>query len=133
MRRAVESGKLELARSTFAKVAADLAAHISIEERILFPLYEARAWREARATSVMRHEHRRILDIVETIREALASEDVGRFRDGWARLETILPNHHFKEEHVLYAAIDSVLTEAERDEVVRQLAHRNPNSLDEER
>jgi iron-sulfur cluster repair protein YtfE (RIC family) len=102
---------------------------VAIEEEILFPLYEARAWRKARAPQVMRHEHRAIEAAIETMRDGLARQNVARFREGYARLHAVLPAHHLKEEHVLYAAIDAVLTHAEREAIGRRLAARTSTSF----
>jgi hemerythrin-like domain-containing protein len=123
--RCVDDGELERAEHTFAELSSQLRAHHGVEEKILYPLYEARAWREARATQVLRYEHRSIEETLERMGAALAEQDVARFRDGFARLHAILPIHHLKEEQVLYAAIDGVLSGAERDELVRRLGERS--------
>jgi hemerythrin-like domain-containing protein len=120
--RTVGDREWERAGDALREFRQELEHHMRIEEDILFPLYEARAWRLARATSVMRHEHVGLLAALDAMAEAIDRADGGGYRAGRARVQAILPAHHLKEEQVLYAAIDQVLTEAERQDVVQRLA-----------
>ncbi len=116
--RLLDAGDLPGARRALCGLVADLAEHFAVEEAILFPLFEQRAWRVARATLAMRREHR---EMRKAIDEVITAGDVARARTAVAQLRSMLAGHHIREERLVYAAIDDVLTEAERDELLRRL------------
>jgi iron-sulfur cluster repair protein YtfE (RIC family) len=122
--RGVGDREWERAGDTLRELRQVLEHHMRTEEDVLFPLYEARAWRLARATSVMRHEHVGLLAALDAMAGAIDRTDGDGYRAGRARLQSILPAHHLKEEQVLYAAIDQVLTDAERQDLLGRLAQR---------
>lgn len=110
------------ARATFDEFQSGLRRHIAWEEEILFPVFESyTGMRHSGPTAVMRAEHRQIEQCLDTIGRRLHQGDVATDDDD-ARLVSILESHNFKEEHVLYPAIDDQVTSVERDEVFTRMA-----------
>jgi hypothetical protein len=57
------------------------------------------------------------------MREALATDDLAGFDDGLRFLRQILPGHNSKE-HILYPAVDMLLSEPERARLMQRLKPR---------
>ncbi|HVR71228.1 MAG TPA: hemerythrin domain-containing protein [Vicinamibacteria bacterium] len=98
-----------------------LERHMRIEEELVFPVFEARSGMSGGPTTVLRDEHRTIRVALAMMREGVARGDGAGFRAGLRYLETILPEHNAKEEHVLYPTTDRLLTPAERSTLTRRL------------
>jgi iron-sulfur cluster repair protein YtfE (RIC family) len=108
------------ATPAFREFARGLAHHIAVEERLLFPALEARAGM-AGPTTVMRHEHRAIEQLIALAEDSLQSQDAIRFGAEAAELAAILAGHNMKEERILYPRSDAALDEAERSRVLAAL------------
>ncbi len=99
-----------------------LRRHIGFEEAVLFPEFEDRTGLFANAgpTAVMRIEHREIeahlTEIEGTIGDPAADPDTPR-----RAMHLVLGEHNLKEERILYPGTDRVLSEAERDDLVRRI------------
>src|SRR4029453_13967448 len=99
-----------------------LRRHIGFEEEILFPEFERRAGipRDFGPTAVMRAEHREIESLLEHISRGIgdpaADADSPR-----RRLHEVLGAHNVKEERVLYPGTDRLMSEDERDALVRRI------------
>jgi iron-sulfur cluster repair protein YtfE (RIC family) len=108
------AGDTAAAASRYETFSAGLRRHIAIEEELLFPLFEKRAglFPESSATEEMRREHQEILrllvEILRTIGDPAKLPDQAR-----AAFHEILEKHHFKEEGLLYPALDQLLTPEE--------------------
>jgi iron-sulfur cluster repair protein YtfE (RIC family) len=113
-RRAVEARRLPDARAIYRGFDEGLARHIRIEEELLFPVFEAKSGIADGPTAVMRSEHKAIQLALTMMREGLDALDPVRFDAGLKYLQSVLPGHNAKEEHVLYPTTDRLLTEAER-------------------
>jgi regulator of cell morphogenesis and NO signaling len=112
----------EQAGRLFHDFAHGLRRHIAFEEQLVFPAFEARAGELAAhgPTRVMRQEH------------LLIKERLGELERGFTRLaeplqaarenfHAVMREHNLKEERVLYPAIDQMLSEPERDELVARV------------
>lgn len=91
--------------------------HIDVEERFVFPVFEARVTARG-PTTVMRREHRAIEPLLAEAAAALQARDAGEFATVAAELAAIVAAHDLKEERVLYRMLDDVLDDAERAELV---------------
>jgi hemerythrin-like domain-containing protein len=120
-RRLMQEGRWADARETYDDFDQGLARHIRIEEDVLFPLFEARTGIVDGPTAVMREEHRAIRSAVTLMRQALEAEDAGAFQEGRVFLESVMPAHNAKEEHVLYPTTDRMLEPSERARLVARL------------
>jgi len=104
---------------TFAR---GLRRHIGFEEDLLFPEFERCSGLPADAgpTAVMRAEHRTIEDLIDEIERGIG--DPALDLEGARRsLHQVLGDHNLKEERVLYPGTDRLMTEDERDELVRRI------------
>ena len=113
--------RLPEARAWFAGFYAGLDRHIRLEEELLFPLFEARSGIINGPTAVMRDEHGRMRSALESMQAALQDGSAPRFFEALRFLQSLLPEHDAKEEHVLYPATDRMLTDAERTSFVARL------------
>ena len=92
-----------------------LLRHIEWEEQILFPIFETKVGSAMGPTQVMGFEPGQIKNLLESIRQKMdaaadSSEDE-------RTLLNVLGEHNWKEEHILYPAIDSQLTSRQVGEV----------------
>ena len=93
-----------------------LKRHIVWEEDVLFPIFEKKSGMQGSGpTFVMREEHRKIGALLDRIHEKVHKADPDSDKDETVLLE-ILAAHNQKEEHVLYPALDRMLSEEEAAE-----------------
>ena len=99
-------GRVE--HDVFRSAAADLRRHIWVEEELHFP--PLRAAGLLAPVLVMLREHGRIWDLLDLIEGRLADGSApSRMQVGYGQLETVLNEHNFKEERILYPAGDAQL------------------------
>jgi hemerythrin superfamily protein len=116
----VGAGDFARAATAFAEFARGLAHHIAVEERFLFPVFDARVYLPG-PTTVMRHEHRAIEQLLALANASLAAADAGQFATEAAELAVILKAHNLKEERILYPRTDAALDESERAGLIAAL------------
>ena len=120
-----------VATEVFGRFTAGLLRHIHWEEEILFPLFEANEGSSegptqvnegssGGPTQVMRSEHALIKDLLEGIR--LSLEKGTDSAEHERTLLNVLGEHNWKEEHVLYPAMDRQLTNGQLAEVFDRIA-----------
>jgi iron-sulfur cluster repair protein YtfE (RIC family) len=117
----VQANRAAAARRALDEYARGLERRLRLEEELVFPVFEARSGMIGGPTGVMREEHRAIRAALALMRDGLACEDAARFAAGLHFMESILPDHHAKEEHILYPATDRLLTLAERTAFTQRL------------
>ncbi|MBF8267269.1 MAG: hypothetical protein HW388_777 [Dehalococcoidia bacterium] len=101
----------------FQEAAKVLYRHIYLEEVILFPEVEARG--VVGPTAVMAQEHGEIWRLLEGIQDRIRQNaGAGRIQDAFDALHSLLEEHNFKEEKILYPSADRLLDSAR---VVAQL------------
>jgi hypothetical protein len=120
---AVETGHLSEARALVRRFELALEQHVRAEEDLLLPVFEARTGVDGPAAS-LRAEHRDAERGAGLMREALATDDLSAFDDGLRFLRQILPGHNSKE-HILYPAVDMLLSEPERARLMQRLRSRS--------
>ncbi len=116
------AGDTETASAWYEAFSSGLRRHITIEEELLFPLFERRSGIPPGAgpTEVMRAEHREILRLLDEILRSIG--DPAKLPDEKrATFHEILEEHHQKEEGMLYPALDEVLTPEEGDALVAKI------------
>ena len=104
----------------FHAFAHGLAHHIELEERFLFPVFDARAGMLG-PTTVMRHEHRALEQLLALAAASLQARDGGQFAAEAAELAALVRAHNLKEERILYPRTDAALDDVERAELVAAL------------
>jgi iron-sulfur cluster repair protein YtfE (RIC family) len=112
--RDAEGGRFAEARETERVLSRALLDHFRIEEEIVYPVFDARLGLGWGPTDLLREEHRDLERALAMMKEALLDESVRCFREGLALLAQTLPEHHAKEERVLYPALDRMLSAHER-------------------
>lgn len=119
---AVVSGRLSEARALVRRFELALEQHVRVEEDLLLPVFVARTGVDGPAAS-LRAEHREAERGARLMREALATDDLAGFDDGLRFVRQILPGHNSKE-HILYPAVDMLLSEPERARLMQRLKPR---------
>jgi len=117
----VKGERMAEARHALDEYARGLERHMRVEDELVFPVFEARSGMSGGPTAVMRDEHRSIRIALAMMRDGLDRNDAQGFRAGLRFLETILPEHNAKEEHILYPTTDRLLTPAERATLTARL------------
>jgi hemerythrin-like domain-containing protein len=108
------------ARSLFERFQAAMAHHLAMEEKVLFPAFEARTGMSMGPTQVMRMEHEQMRGLLQEMASAVANADQGRYLGLSETLNMLMQQHNLKEENVLYPMTDQVL-EGERDSLIRSM------------
>ena len=118
---AVGSGRFAEAASRCERFESDLLRHLSVEEELIFPVFEARSGLMNGPTEAMRSEHRQVRMALALMRRGLLQSDAIAYGDGVRFLESVLPDHNAKEEHILYPALDSLLRPSECAALISRL------------
>ena len=74
-------------------------------------------------TTVMRMEHREILETLSDMQLSLAGKDAAGFEAARNDLLAVLQNHNIKEERILYPGTDRALRTDQRSALVHKLEH----------
>ena len=115
-RQRADANDLAGATDAFRRFQLQLAHHISVEEKKLFPLFDARAGMRG-PTTMMTHEHRELEHLIMRAATSLERADAATFTEDAASLSSLLAAHNLKEERVLYPRADTVLSVGERAEL----------------
>ncbi|MBI2398957.1 MAG: hemerythrin domain-containing protein [Xanthomonadales bacterium] len=107
---AASDGDVAAARAAFAEFEANLAHHLEMEERVLFPEFEqATGMHGVGPTAVMRMEHEQMRSLLGQMQGALAAEDLDSFLGAGETLNVLIQQHNMKEEHMLYPMAEQAL------------------------
>lgn len=104
----------------FAQFHHAMQRHFQMEERVLFPSFEAKTGQTLGPTEVMRMEHAQMRDLLQGMEAALAAQDEQKYLGLSETLNMLMQQHNLKEENVLYPMSDRVLA-SERDGLIRQM------------
>ncbi len=104
----------------FKEFRKNLERHIGWEEEILFPTLEKKL-RIANGgpIMVMNMEHLQIKNFLDEIEKKLLKHQIADETNG--NLVMVLGQHNFKEENILYPAIDDSLSANEKEEILTRL------------
>lgn len=117
-------GDMAGASAKFNEFRGGLTRHISIEEELLFPEFEAATGlSEGGPTGVMRHEHLEIRRLMELIIDLFSGPQPSpaEFESLRSALYALLHEHNVKEERILYPMTDRMVPPARREELVRKM------------
>jgi hemerythrin-like domain-containing protein len=117
---AVAKSDLAAARAAFARLNAAMQRHVDVEEKLLFPVFEERTGERLGPTEVMRREHKMMQDVIGNMDAALAQQDAQRYLGLSETLLVLMQQHNVKEESVLYAMIDQLLS-ADLENMIERL------------
>lgn len=112
---------LEEAKPFFRRFKSGLKRHIFWEEKILFPVFEEKTgMKNSGPTAVMRQEHVMILEALEALHDKVRQGNIecdGQIHE----LVSLLKDHNYKEEGVLYPAIDSMIGATDLERIYQEM------------
>lgn len=98
-----------------------IATHIEMEEHVLFPAFERKTGMgEGGPSATMRNEHRRMEELFEQMRSAIASQDAAAYREASSTLNELLTQHNQKEESMMYPMVEDAVG-AEADALLEEV------------
>jgi len=106
---AMNAGNWAAAAAAFQRFAAQMAAHFSAEEDVLFPAFEAATGMAGGPTNMMRFEHEQMRQLIKLMEGACAAKDADEYGGVAETLLTLLQQHNMKEENILYPMCDEAL------------------------
>ncbi len=109
------------ARAFFRKFKFGLQRHILWEEEILFPIFESKTgMKDTGPTAVMRQEHVLIKEALEMLHLKVQKNNPDSDAEEKV-LTDLLTSHNYKEESILYPAIDKLTSIEERAVLFQQM------------
>lgn len=118
---ALERGDLGQLRVRFPEYARHLRDHMRFEEEFMFPVVERVLCNAEGPVCVMRRDHQELSDRLVGMAAALYIGAIDAFRDELLSLTLSLENHNGREERVLYPAIDRLLDDGARAQLVEDI------------
>ena len=106
---AASEDDLDGARSAYAGFEAAMLAHLDMEEKVLFPAFEAKTGMAGGPTAVMRMEHDQMRGLMGQMHKALAGGSLDDFLGLGETLNVLIQQHNMKEENMLYPMTDQAL------------------------
>lgn len=88
-----------------------IAAHFAIEERELFPRFEAATGMTQGPTAVMRMEHGMLREAIARVARAVRAREANEVYGECDALLIMLQQHNLKEETILYPAAQRALAD----------------------
>lgn len=118
----VRQNDLGKAAPVFAQVRTHLIRHITWEEDLLFPAFEAKTGMHGTGpTAVMRQEHEQVKAAIEHIMRLLEARQTAGIEPVEQDLINVLTAHNQKEEQILYPMMNQRLSASERNEMLAKM------------
>jgi hemerythrin-like domain-containing protein len=96
--------------------------HQGKEESVLFPaLRESDLGRAGGPLAHMMFEHEQERSLVEGLEDALRSKKHADFAYYGRRMATVLSNHIFKEDHILFELVEKAITKETDERLVKEM------------
>ena len=106
---AIGQGNMEAAKAAFEHFRQAVLAHFDVEEKTLFPSFEAKTGMTMGPTQVMRMEHQQMRALFDEAGAALAAGLVDDYLGQAETLLIMMQQHNMKEENILYPMCDQHL------------------------
>ena len=106
---AVEGGDAATCKSAFERYDQVQRRHLQMEEKVMFPAFEAVTGMTQGPTAVMRSEHQQMRGVLDQMARAVADSDFQELSDQGDTLLMLIQQHNQKEEGVLYPMAEQVL------------------------
>lgn len=90
----------------FHKFHAAMEHHFSMEELVLFPIFEQETGQSSGPTQIMRMEHEQMRQLLSDMAEAVDKQDKDDYLGISETLMMIMQQHNMKEEQMLYPMTD---------------------------
>ena len=94
--------------------------HFDMEEKIMFPSFEAKTGMQGGPTQIMRMEHSQMLQVLEQMKNDVEKKDKEHFFGLSETLMMLMQQHNMKEEQMLYRMADQHLSE-DSENVITQM------------
>jgi iron-sulfur cluster repair protein YtfE (RIC family) len=107
-------------RGLFDRFRTAMDRHLAMEERILFPAFEAGAGFSMGPTRVMRMEHEQMRELLNEMQAAIVARDDSEYLGLSETLNMLMQQHNLKEEGMLYPMSDQALA-ANREDLIREM------------
>ena len=109
----------------FDQFRAAMEHHLSMEENVLFPAFEAKTGSRMGPTQVMRIEHEQMRELMQEMAHAVAKTDYEGYLGLSETLNMLMQQHNLKEENMLYPISDQVLAN-DRDHLIQSMKDTSP-------
>ena len=119
VQKAAAERDFQTARGAFRQFSVELRAHIDIEEKDLFPLFETATGMVQGPTVVMRVEHQQINASLDEISALLGREE--EISLAARRLLSVLSAHNQQEEGILYPLSDKQIARADLESLEKTI------------
>jgi len=116
----VVKGDIEASKTAFAKMQREFEDHFVMEEKVLFPAFEAKSGMSCGPTEVMRREHEQIRFNIGMIQKAVESGNKSQILGMCESFNMLTQQHNSKEEQILYAMCDQMMS-ADAQAIVEQM------------
>lgn len=117
---AVLCQRWDVASALFDRFRLITERHLAMEEKVLFPAFEAGTGYSKGMTRVMRMEHGQMRGLMNEMETAVAARDDTEYLGLSETLNLLMQQHNHKEEAMLYPLSDQALA-ANRDELIRTM------------
>jgi hemerythrin-like domain-containing protein len=117
---AVVKNDMETAKTALTKMLKEFEEHFNMEEKVLFPTFEAKSGMSCGPTEVMRREHEQLRFNFGMLQKALEGGNKSQLLGLCESFNMLTQQHNSKEEQILYSMCDSVLS-AEAATVIEQM------------
>lgn len=97
---AVEQEDLREAKRRFDALRSELERHVEMEEKVLYPAYEAVAGAPHGPTEALREQHRELLRLLRDCSEVFATRDPEHISESLSTLDAAMTRHHDMEEEI---------------------------------
>jgi len=116
----VVKGDMEGAKTAFTKMQKEFEEHFAMEEKVLFPTFEAKSGMSCGPTEVMRREHEQMRFNLGMLQKAVEGGNKSQILGMCESFNMLTQQHNSKEEQILYAMCDQMLS-AESPVVIEQM------------
>jgi iron-sulfur cluster repair protein YtfE (RIC family) len=106
---AADAGDWAGCGAALGRFKANLDAHFSAEESVLFPAFEDASGMRHGPTEMMRLEHAQMRESTRRLGQAAAERDGDAFAGNVETLVVLIGQHNMKEQHILYPMCDRSL------------------------
>jgi iron-sulfur cluster repair protein YtfE (RIC family) len=115
MENAVNDENWTQAKELLSKFASDLNHHFDMEEKVMFPAFEARSGSaHCNPTPVMIMEHTQMRNVLEELKKELDNKNKDQFFGLSETLMMTMQQHNMKEEQMMYPMVDEAMAGEEQ-------------------
>ena len=117
----VANKNFDEAKAKFEEFVDETLLHFKKEEEQFFPAFEAITGSSEGPTAVMRYEHEQVRGLLGKMAEALLNQDREAYLSLAESMMILLQQHNMKEEQMLYAMADRVISPDKKEELISKM------------